>query len=162
MENTPSMVTSLFLAAETAPVIETMDGVTYAAMSSPPLTATHQHIARRHTLTFTFIRILASHGSVERGTILRATLRRRTRMPAVPSPLPMHHRSLHPPRAARPEHPRHQHEWYSPQNLPVHRRHNLHRETSRPTAHAKTSQHMVRSHRHEGEHEQTRGTPSIG
>ena len=47
MENTPSMVTSLFLAAETAPVIETMDGVTYAAMSSPPSTATHQHIARR-------------------------------------------------------------------------------------------------------------------
>ena len=41
------MVTSLFLAAETAPVIETMDGVTYAAMSSPPSTATHQHIARR-------------------------------------------------------------------------------------------------------------------
>ena len=41
------MVTSLVLAPETAPVFETMDDVTYAAMSTPPSTATHEHIARR-------------------------------------------------------------------------------------------------------------------
>ena len=41
------MVTSLVLAPETAPAIETMDDVTYAAMSTPPPTATHEHIARR-------------------------------------------------------------------------------------------------------------------
>ena len=41
------MVTSLILAPETAPAIETMDDVTYAAMSTPPPTATHEHIARR-------------------------------------------------------------------------------------------------------------------
>ena len=45
------MVTWLVLAPETAPVIETMDDVTYAAMSTPPSTAlstaTHKHIARR-------------------------------------------------------------------------------------------------------------------
>ena len=41
------MVTSLILAPETAPAIETMDDATYAAMSTPPPTATHEHIARR-------------------------------------------------------------------------------------------------------------------
>ena len=41
------MVTSLILAPETAPAIETMDDVTYAAMSTPPPTATHEHNARR-------------------------------------------------------------------------------------------------------------------
>ena len=46
-ENTPSMVTSLVLAPETAPGIETMGDVTYAAMSTSPSTATHEHTARR-------------------------------------------------------------------------------------------------------------------
>ena len=46
-ENTPSMVTSLVLAPETAPGIETMGDVTYAEMSTSPSTATHEHTARR-------------------------------------------------------------------------------------------------------------------
>ena len=68
----------------------------YEIESLPPRLRRHVHRLR--------LTILQRHQTAQkenqhqrpRRTILRATLRRRTRMPAEPSPLPMHHRSLHP------------------------------------------------------------------